>query len=67
MTDRKIRVSFSFTKNLGNYESCKVDMGVERDVHPEESFEDALRSEYDLVLNEVLDASGIAKKKIKQK
>jgi hypothetical protein len=48
MTTR-IKVDLSFTRNLGNYESIKVGIGVEDDVRPGENVESATDRVYKFV------------------
>ena len=48
MTTR-VKVDLSFTRNLGNYESIKVGIGVEDDVRPGENVESATDRVYQFV------------------
>lgn len=48
MTTR-VKVDLSFTRNLGNYESIKVGIGVEDDVRPGENVESATDRVYKFV------------------
>jgi hypothetical protein len=40
------RVSFSYTVNMGNYESSRIEAAVERDLYPGEQFDAAMIYEY---------------------
>jgi hypothetical protein len=45
----KISVSFSYTRNMGNFESSKIEMGIQRDLLPKEDREKAYVDELDFL------------------
>lgn len=51
---KKVSAHLGFTKNMGNFESLKIDIGFEDDVRPDESVEDAQERVYDVVEGELL-------------
>lgn len=51
----KVKVNKGLTINLGNFESARVDIGIERDIEPGEDLENAFLSvshEVDLELKQ---------------
>jgi hypothetical protein len=44
----KISTTYSYTKNLGNYQSTKVEMGIERDITCTEDIDVAINLKVDL-------------------
>lgn len=64
--ERKIRVNIAYTRNLGNYESCKVELGTERTLADSEDKEEALDTEFGFLLGMALQASDDAAKEIIQ-
>lgn len=42
----KIQVKYGYTKNLGNYESERLDIGIERDLDENEDIKIAFTSEF---------------------
>ncbi len=61
----KIHVTYSKTVNLGNFESMKLEAGVERELRPSEDTDKAYQGLWDLVETEVEDQ--IEKKRPKGK
>jgi hypothetical protein len=53
MTTR-VKVDLSFTRNLGNYESIKIGVGVEDDVREGESVDTATERVYTFVENKLI-------------
>jgi hypothetical protein len=49
MSETKIKVDLSFTRNLGNYESIKISIGVEDDVRSGENVDSATERVYKFV------------------
>ena len=45
----RINVNFSYTKNMGNFESAKIEMGIQRDLLEREDSNDALLEEVDIL------------------
>lgn len=54
MTTR-VKVDLSFTRNLGNYESIKIGIGVEDDVRNGESVDTATERVYGFVENKLIE------------
>jgi hypothetical protein len=49
MSETKVKVDLSFTRNLGNYESIKISIGVEDDVRSGENVDSATERVYKFV------------------
>jgi hypothetical protein len=49
MSETKVKVDLSFTRNLGNYESIKISIGVEDDVRSGENVDLATERVYKFV------------------
>lgn len=53
----KIIIGFSYTANLGNYESMKINLGIERDLEKGEKFDEAFQYEFseiqEMVINKI--------------
>lgn len=54
MTTR-IKVDLSFTRNLGNYESIKIGVGIEDDVRQGETVDAATERVYTFVENKLIE------------
>lgn len=54
MTTR-VKVDLSFTRNLGNYESIKIGIGIEDDVRQGETVDTATERVYTFVENKLID------------
>jgi hypothetical protein len=54
MSDTKVRVELSFTRNLGNYESIKINIGVEDTVRQGENVDTATERVYAFVENKLV-------------
>lgn len=50
----KVRVGLGFTKNMGNFESAKIEIGLEDDVRAQESTAEAQERIYNLVEAELI-------------
>lgn len=50
-----VRVELQFTKNLGNYESLKVSIGIEDFMRTGESIDEATNRVYTFVENKVIE------------
>jgi hypothetical protein len=55
MSETKIKVDLSFTRNLGNYESIKIGIGVEDFVRDGENVDTATDRVYAFVENKLVD------------
>lgn len=53
-TDKKISVSLGFTRNMGNFESLRVDIGFDDFARSDESKDEAFDRVYKTVEEEVL-------------
>ena len=51
----QINVSFSYTKNIGNFESIKIQMGTARKLCPNEKVDKALDEEFTIVYDKVME------------
>jgi hypothetical protein len=49
MAETKVKVDLSFTRNLGNYESIKIGIGIEDDVRAGENVDIATERVYKFV------------------
>jgi hypothetical protein len=49
VSETKVKVDLSFTRNLGNYESIKISIGVEDDVRSGENVDSATERVYKFV------------------
>lgn len=50
----KVKVDLSFTRNLGNYESIKIGIGIEDDVRQGETVDAATERVYAFVENKLI-------------
>lgn len=55
MSDTKVKVDLSFTRNLGNYESIKIGIGVEDFVRDGENVDSATERVYAFVEAKLVD------------
>lgn len=55
MTPTRVRVGLKFVRNLGNYESIHVDLGVEDYVRNEESVSQAMDRVYEFVESQLIE------------
>jgi hypothetical protein len=55
MSETKVKVDLSFTRNLGNYESIKIGIGVEDFVRDGENVDSATERVYAFVENKLVD------------
>lgn len=54
MSDTKVKVDLSFTRNLGNYESIKIGIGVEDIVRSGENVDTATERVYKFVEDKLI-------------
>ncbi len=54
MAETRVKVDLSFTRNLGNYESIRINIGVEDDVRKGENVETATERVYAFVENKLI-------------
>lgn len=55
MSETKVKVDLSFTRNLGNYESIKISLGVEDHVRNNETVDSATERVYKFVEDKLLE------------
>ena len=53
--ETKVKVDLSFTRNLGNYESIRIGVGIEDDVRENETVNDATERVYKFVENKLIE------------
>jgi hypothetical protein len=54
MTETRVKVDLSFTRNLGNYESIKIGIGVEDDIRQGETVDIATERVYKFVEDKLI-------------
>ncbi len=57
MTAPRVKVSIAFVRNLGNYETARIELGVERDVPENKTYLEALDILYQEVTDKVVEAT----------
>lgn len=55
MSDTKVKVDLSFTRNLGNYESIRIGVGIEDNVRDGENVNDATERVYKFVEDKLIE------------
>jgi len=65
MSDTKVKVDLSFTRNLGNYESIKIGIGIEDFVRSGETAESATERVYAFVENKLIEKTQEIEKELK--
>ena len=66
MSDTKVRVDLSFTRNLGNYESIKISLGVEDIVRNGENVNSATDRVYEFVENKLVEKTREVEEELKR-
>ncbi len=64
MTTR-VKVDLSFTRNLGNYESIKIGVGIEDDLRPGENVDSATERVYAFVENKLIEKTREVEEELK--
>ena len=64
MTTR-VKVDLSFTRNLGNYESIKIGIGVEDDIRQGETVESATERVYEFVESKLVEKTREVEEELK--
>lgn len=54
MSETKVKIDLSFTRNLGNYESIKIGIGIEDDVRAGENVDQATERVYKFVEDKLI-------------
>ena len=62
----KVNVTLGYTLNLGNFQSLRIDIGVEDSLRNEEHVDDAFNQVYSFVENKLIDKINEAKTEIKE-
>lgn len=55
MSETKVKVDLSFTRNLGNYESIRIGVGIEDSVRQNETVNDATERIYKFVEEKIIE------------
>lgn len=55
MAETRVKVDLSFTRNLGNYESIRIGVGIEDDVRQGENVNDATERVYKFVEDKLIE------------
>lgn len=55
MSETRVKIDLSFTRNLGNYESIKIGIGVEDDIRQGENVNDATERIYKFVEDKLIE------------
>ena len=62
----KVKVDLSFTRNLGNYESIKIGVGIEDDVRQGETVDAATERVYAFVENKLIQKTEEVEEELKR-
>jgi hypothetical protein len=62
----KVKVDLSFTRNLGNYESIKIGIGIEDDVRSTETVDQATERVYAFVENKLIEKTQEVEEELKR-
>jgi hypothetical protein len=62
----KVKVDLSFTRNLGNYESIKIGIGVEDDLRLGENVESATERVYKFVEDKLIEKTREVEEELKR-
>ena len=65
MTTR-VKVDLSFTRNLGNYESIKIGIGIEDDIRQGENVDTATERVYKLVEDKLIEKTREVEEELKR-
>ena len=64
MTETRVKVDLSFTRNLGNYESIRIGVGVEDDVRQGETAASATERVYKFVEDKLIEKTREVEKEL---
>ena len=64
MSETRVKVDLSFTRNLGNYESIRINIGVEDDVRNGENVDSATERVYAFVENKLIEKTREVEKEL---
>ena len=65
MSDTKVKIDLSFTRNLGNYESIKIGIGVEDTVRQGETVASATERVYQFVEEKLIEKTREVEEELK--
>jgi hypothetical protein len=65
MSETKVKVDLSFTRNLGNFESIKIGIGVEDNVRQGETVNSATERVYKFVEDKLIEKTREVEKELK--
>ena len=66
MSDTKVTVDLSFTRNLGNYESIKIGVGIEDDLRSGENVDTATERVYKFVEEKLIQKTREVEEELKR-
>lgn len=66
MSETKVTVDLSFTRNLGNYESVKINIGVQDSVRQGESVDAATERVYKFVEDKLIEKTREVEEELKR-
>jgi len=66
MSDTKVKVDLSFTRNLGNYESIKIGIGVEDTIRQGENVDTATERVYKFVEEKLIEKTREVEEELKR-
>jgi hypothetical protein len=64
VSETRVKVDLSFTRNLGNYESIRINIGVEDDVRSGENVDSATERVYAFVENKLIEKTREVEKEL---
>ena len=64
MSETRVKVDLSFTRNLGNYESIRINIGVEDNVRSGENVDSATDRVYTFVENKLIEKTREVEKEL---
>lgn len=64
VSETRVKVDLSFTRNLGNYESIRIGIGVEDDVRNGENVNDATERVYKFVEDKLIEKTNEVEKEL---
>jgi hypothetical protein len=65
MSETRVKVDLSFTRNLGNYESIKIGIGIEDDVRQGETVSAATERVYKFVEDKLIEKTREVEQELK--
>ena len=65
MSETKVKIDLSFTRNLGNYESIKIGIGVEDHVRQGETVDSATERVYQFVEEKLIEKTREVEEELK--